>query len=172
MRSWISAVSCPIVSSRYSIWASSCETSSAWCSLKRPSSAARSAGSFARSSPLARSASACGSDSPSQRARSIAFPEAPSGRLATEASLMLASSSTFCSRLASRPRPGQRLAIAGRVAQLADRLRRHEARPQQAVLEQLAEPLGVLHVGLAPGHVLDVLGVDEQQLEIVLERVV
>jgi hypothetical protein len=40
------------------------------------------------------------------------------------------------------------------------------------VLEQLAEPLGVPDVGLATGHVLDVLGVDEPELEVVLEQVV
>jgi hypothetical protein len=40
------------------------------------------------------------------------------------------------------------------------------------VLEQLAQPLGVLDVGLAPGHVLDVLGVDQRELEVILEQVV
>ena len=70
------------------------------------------------------------------------------------------------------PLPGQRLAIARQIAQLADRLRRHEARPQQPVLEQLAEPLGIQQVSLSAGHVLDVLGVHEQQLEVVLEQVV
>jgi hypothetical protein len=39
------------------------------------------------------------------------------------------------------------------------------------VLEQLAEPLGGLHVGPAAGHVLDVLGVHEPELEVVLEQV-
>jgi hypothetical protein len=40
------------------------------------------------------------------------------------------------------------------------------------VLEQPAEPLGVLDVGLAARHILDVLGVDEPELEVVLEQVV
>src|SRR5215218_3812392 len=72
----------------------------------------------------------------------------------------------------TRALPDERLAIAGQVAQLADRFRRHEAGAHQPVLEQLAEPLGVLDVGLAAGHVLDVLGVDEPELEVVLEQVV
>ena len=41
----------------------------------------------------------------------------------------------------------------------------HEAAAQQAVLEQLGQPGGVTHVGLAPGQDLDVAGVDQQQLE-------
>jgi hypothetical protein len=40
------------------------------------------------------------------------------------------------------------------------------------VLEQLTEPLGVLHVGLAARHILDVLSVDQPELEVVLEQVV
>ena len=63
-----------------------------------------------------------------------------------------------------------RLAIPGQVAQRADRLGRHEARLQQAGLQQLAEPLRVLDVGLASGDLLDVPGVDEHQLEAVLEH--
>ncbi len=62
-----------------------------------------------------------------------------------------------------------RLAVAGQVAQRADRLRRHEARPEQPGLEQLAQPRRVADVGLAARHLLDVAGVDQQQLELVLE---
>jgi hypothetical protein len=40
------------------------------------------------------------------------------------------------------------------------------------VLEQLAEPLGVLDVGLSAGHIVDVLGIHQQQVEIVLHQVV
>jgi hypothetical protein len=40
------------------------------------------------------------------------------------------------------------------------------------MLEQLAQPLGILDVGLAPGDVLDVLSVDQEQLEVVLQQVV
>jgi hypothetical protein len=69
------------------------------------------------------------------------------------------------------PLLGQRLAVAGQVAELADRLGRHEAGSQQPVLEQLAQPLRIGHIGLAPRHVLDLAGVAEQKLEVVLEQV-
>ena len=58
-----------------------------------------------------------------------------------------------------------RLAIARQIAQRADRLGRHEAGPQQPGLQQLAQPRGVRDVGLAAGDLLDVAGVDQQQLE-------
>src|SRR6266508_2510292 len=45
----------------------------------------------------------------------------------------------------------QPLAIAGQVAQLADRGRGHEAAPQQPVLQQLRQPGGVTDIGLAAG---------------------
>jgi hypothetical protein len=44
-----------------------------------------------------------------------------------------------------------RLAIPGQIPERADRFRRHEARPEQAGLRELAEPLGVLDVGFASG---------------------
>ena len=45
------------------------------------------------------------------------------------------------------------LAVADQVAQLAQRAGRHEARPHQAVLDQLASPLGILDVAFAAGDV-------------------
>ena len=62
-----------------------------------------------------------------------------------------------------------RLAVAREVAQRPDRLRRHEARLQQPRLEQLAQPGGGGDIGRAPGDLLDVAGVDEQALELVLQ---
>ena len=59
----------------------------------------------------------------------------------------------------------QLLAVAGQVAQLTDRRRRHEAAAQQPVLGQLRQPSGVGHVGFPAGQDLDVAGVDQQQLE-------
>ena len=55
--------------------------------------------------------------------------------------------------------------VAGQVQQPGDLPRRHEASPQQAALQQLGEPGRVRGVGLAPGQVLDVAGVDQHQLE-------
>jgi hypothetical protein len=64
-----------------------------------------------------------------------------------------------------------RLAIPGQLTQVADRLGRHEVRPQQPRFGQLAQPCRVAHVGLAAGDLLDVAGVDEHQLEVVFEDV-
>ena len=57
-------------------------------------------------------------------------------------------------------------AVAGQVPQLADRRRRHEARPDHLPLGDLAQPGRVELVSLrAAGQVLDVLGVDQPGLE-------
>ncbi len=64
-----------------------------------------------------------------------------------------------------------RLAIPGQRPQPALGLGRHEAAAQQAGLHQLTKPLRVRHVGLAPGHVLDVPRVAQRQLEVVFEDV-
>ena len=48
----------------------------------------------------------------------------------------------------------QPLAVAGQVPQLPDRGRGHEAAPQQPVLEQLGQPLGVQTSLLRPGRIL------------------
>ena len=63
-----------------------------------------------------------------------------------------------------------RLAVADDVAQLAQRPRWHEARAHQSVLDQLADPLRVLDVGLASGDVAQVTRVQQPALELVLEQ--
>jgi hypothetical protein len=62
--------------------------------------------------------------------------------------------------------------LPGQVAQFADRPRRDEAGRQQAVLQKLGYPLGVLDVGLPPRHLLDVPGIDQQQLEAAFQEVI
>ena len=64
----------------------------------------------------------------------------------------------------------QRLAVAGRARSFADRRRRHETGPQQPPRQQQRQPGGVDRVGLAPRDMLDVSGVDQQHLEVVLQR--
>jgi hypothetical protein len=64
-----------------------------------------------------------------------------------------------------------RLAIPGKQAQRPHRLGRHEAALQQAGLGQLTQPLRVADVRLAARYLLDVAGVDQQQLEVVFEDV-
>ena len=55
------------------------------------------------------------------------------------------------------------------VTQVADGRWWHEARLDQAVAHQVGGPLGVLDVGLAPRHGLDVMGVGDDQLEMALQ---
>ena len=66
-------------------------------------------------------------------------------------------------------RLGQGAAEPDEVAQVADRRRRHEAWFDQTVAHQVGGPLGVLDVGLAPRHVLDVMGVGDNQLEVAFQ---
>ena len=56
------------------------------------------------------------------------------------------------------------------VTQVADRRRWHEARLDQAVAHQVGGPLGILDVGLAPRHGLDVMGVGDDQLEVAFQN--
>ena len=51
------------------------------------------------------------------------------------------------------------------IPQLPDRGRRHKAPPQQPMLQQLRQPGGIGHIGLAARQDLDVPGVDQQQLQ-------
>ena len=69
-----------------------------------------------------------------------------------------------------RPRLDQGAAVTHHLAQAADRGRGHEALGDQAVADQLRDPLGVLHVGLAAGHVLDVVGVADGQVDVPLQH--
>jgi hypothetical protein len=62
------------------------------------------------------------------------------------------------------------LAVAGQLAQLPDRLGRHEAGADQAVLDQLGDPGGVGHIGLATRHVVHVRRVQQPTLDLVLQQ--
>lgn len=64
-----------------------------------------------------------------------------------------------------RPHVDLRLASSGEVAKLTDRRRGHEASTDHPVGDHVGQPLGIGHVGLAPGDVLDVMGVAQPQLE-------
>ena len=84
-------------------------------------------------------------------------PETPRMSEATEPSRMPASSRVLAIRWASELWVWMSrfffmpLAVAGQVAHVADGGRRDEAAAQQAVLEELGQPGGVTHIGLAPG---------------------
>ncbi len=62
-------------------------------------------------------------------------------------------------------------AVAGQFAQFPLRPVGDEAAAQQPVAQQVGQPLGVLDVGLAPRHRLDVPRVDQQQRELLLQQV-
>jgi len=121
-------------------------------SRSAPRAPGATSGIFLRRRPWARSASTTGSVVPATSASSISRPDLPSTPEATQPSLIPVSSRILCSRAASRERSLICvLRYRVRFAQRPDRLGRHEARLRQPGLQQLAEPLGVLDVGLAPG---------------------
>ena len=63
-----------------------------------------------------------------------------------------------------------RLAKPRQITQPADLHRRHEARAHKPVLHELADPFGVLDVGLSPRDVVQVLRVKQPALKALLER--
>ncbi len=71
-----------------------------------------------------------------------------------------------------RALPHERRAIPHEFSQLALGTLRHEARPDQAVAQELGDPLGIAHVGLAARDRLDVAGVGHEEREAALEHVV
>ena len=102
---------------------------------------------------------------------STARPLLPRMSLSTTLSLRLASSSTFSMRWTwAAALAHELLARARQRAQLLHRRRRHEAGADQAVGQQVGQPHRVVDVGLAPGHVLDVRGVGQHQLEVAFEH--
>ena len=93
----------------------------------------------------------------------MARPETPKTSLATLASLMLAVFKEL-----QEPVALGRLALhqlAAIAQQLALRRRRNEALGDQPMADQIGDPLGVLHIGLAPRHVADVAGIADDQFE-------
>ena len=109
---------------------------------------------------LASSASCSGSVTPESSASSIARADFEYVVDATLESLIPASWRTFSSRWIVRPRSLLcALRKPGQIPQPADLRWRHEARADQPVLHELADPLRVLDVGLAAGDVAQVMRV-------------
>ena len=59
----------------------------------------------------------------------------------------------------------QLAAIAQQLAQFALRRRRNEALGNQSMADQIGDPLGILHIGLATRHVPDMPGVADDEVE-------
>ena len=107
-----------------------------------------------------------GSLSPAASASRMARPLSPMMSESTEPSLRLAACSGLVDALdVTGLLADQLLAGAGQVAQRLHRRRRHEAGADQAVGQQVGQPHGVVHVGLAAGHVLDLRRVGQHQIE-------
>jgi hypothetical protein len=70
------------------------------------------------------------------------------------------------------PLLGQPSAVSGQIPQQPNRTRRHETRAHQPVLDQLRDPQRIGDIGLAAGHIMQMLGVDDPHREVVLEDVV
>jgi len=103
---------------------------------------------------FARSAISAGVELSSASARSISMPETPNTSLITPASLMPALSSSFERAVPFRGQGAdQRLAVTHQLAQHPDVRGWHEARAHQSMADQVGDPLCVLHVRLASGHV-------------------
>jgi hypothetical protein len=62
------------------------------------------------------------------------------------------------------------LAVAGQLAQLADRAGRHEAGADQSVLDQLGDPGRIGHVGLATRYLVQVGRVQQPALDLALQQ--
>ena len=162
----------PINSSRCVTWSRCIRSRKRWWSVTRPCNATRSSGIFSRRRLRARSASFAGSVSPAISASSMSRPETPSTSVATPASLMLASSSTFWMRLAAADRSWincVRCRVRSRNSRIGcggTKLAR--SRP---CCSSWAIHCAVLDVGLAAGHLLDVLGVDQDDADVALQEV-
>jgi hypothetical protein len=102
----------------------------------------------------------------------MAVPETPNTSLATHAGELDVGPLQQLQHPIARRRPDldQRAPVAHQLAQVADRGRRHEALGDQTVADQLRNPLRVLHICLAAGHVLDVVGVAHDQVEVPLQH--
>ena len=141
--------------------------------MNRPSSASRKAGIFLRSAPLARSASTSGSWVPADhrvehQPRGLAeHLRGDRGQLDPRVLQRLLDALHLASAFLDL-----RFAVADQVTQFPQRPGRHEARSDEAVLDQLAAPLGVLNIALATGDVTQMTSVEQLALELVLEQVV
>jgi hypothetical protein len=93
--------------------------------------------------------------------------------LATEASLMVCPFQHLLDAVDfGRPLADQRRPITGQLSQLSLLSPRNVASPQEPVPQTLGDPGRILHVALAPGHHLQVLRVDHDQLEATFQEVV
>ncbi len=139
-----------MAASRWAVWSKHSRISSAWWSRNRPRSASRSSGIFLRSTALGQLGQHLGvaftGDERGQHRPARHAQHVGGDRVQLDAGVLEGLLDPLALAGVGLDEP---FAVAGQVAQLADRRRRHEAAAQQPVLEQLGQPLGVSHVGLA-----------------------
>jgi hypothetical protein len=70
------------------------------------------------------------------------------------------------------PLVAKRFAIAGQIPKLPDRLGRNETPLQKPMGKEIGNPLAIRHIRLAPGHPLDVRGVDQQHREAIFQQII
>jgi len=143
------------------VWSKTRRMSRAWCSLNRPRSGLAQLRDLLAQPSLGQLRQSSGSRSPATRAASMARPETPSTSEPTESNLMPGVLEGLLDPLTLRGVGlDEAFAIPTLlVPQLTDGSGRDEAAPQQAVLDQLGQPLGVRDVALAARQDLDVAGV-------------
>lgn len=155
-----------IVASRWSIMSRCSRARTAWWSANRPANAIDRSGIFLRITPRARSASTRGSRCPPIRASIMSRADLVVRVEATESIFTPASSRTLAQPLQlTGAGLDELLAVAGDLPDRGDLLGRDEAASQQPDLQQLRQPLAVLHIALAARDVLHVRSVDQQHLD-------
>ena len=161
MRSSRAAISCSAASSRRSCVASR----KRWCSSIRPSSA--------RTDPPAYGAIALWQGPPSPRPRPALDQSLQHGAPGNPEDVAGDAGQLDVGRLQELQEPvalgrlalHELAAIAQQLAQLALRRRRNEALGDQPMADQIGDPLGILHIGLATRHVTDMPGVADDEVE-------
>jgi hypothetical protein len=134
--------------------------------------ASRNAGSLARSRPGPAPPAPAGHGCLPPAPPASPGPRRPAGHWPRWPARVPASSSTLRLPLDLPSALGQqRLAVAGEIPQLPDRLGRHERGTDQPVLDQLADPHRVSHIRLAARDVLEVLSIQQPHLEVGLQQV-
>ena len=152
--------------------ASCSATRNRWCGPTHPASARSSWGIFSRKRPCANCASAAPSVSPGdQRGQDLpsGFTQDIGGH---RGQLDVGTFQGLLQPIGRRgPLPDQARPVTGQFPHLPLRPVGNEAAAEQPVPQQLGQPLAVADVRLAPGHGLDVAGIDQEQGELLLQQV-
>ena len=127
---------------------------------------------FGAKLPRPRAAKRSGSVSPAAKARSMARPDTPRMSLTTLRQLDIGALQELMNPIRRRHAIAkQALAVPCQIAQCANPGRRNETRANQAMRQEIGQPLAVAHIGLPPRHGLDVMRVGEHDGQIAFEQI-